>query len=115
MKIIFSGLFLITSFSYINAQANPTPEKVANQLCTCGQPLVDMSEKYASLTSEDPKAYANYREKAAKEVLACLGGFEYIEAIGKHLSYEQKVEFELAVYSKMKNQCADVAKHFPLK
>lgn len=115
MKIIFSGLFLITSLSYINAQANPTPEKVAEQLCTCGQPLVDVSEKHAQLASNDPKTYANYKETAAKEVLSCLGGFEYLEGTVKNLSYDQKVEFELAIYSKMKSKCPNVAKHFPLK
>ena len=116
MKIIFSTLFLITSFNAFGLDnINPTPEKVAEQLCSCGQPLVDVVEKHANLANTDPKAFANYKETAAKSVLSCLGGFEYLESQVKGLSYEQKLEFELSIYSTMKTKCPEVGKHFPLK
>lgn len=106
MKILLvalMGLFLG------NANPTPTAAEVADKFCSCGQPLVEVAQNNAELQKTDSRAYANKMEKAAGELLKCLGGQEGMEAMVKDLDYQQRLDFEKAVLKEMDTRCPAVA------
>ncbi len=106
MKVLLLGV--VGLFLSANSLNNPTPQEVAQRLCSCGQPLADAAQRYQALAQTDRAAYDNHLERASREVQTCLGK-NYLASILEPMDKAQQRTFRQALVMNMQQRCPDIA------
>lgn len=111
MKIItfltFSAL-LVVGLAWGKKQ--PNAKEIAAKLCNCGTKLGKVVETEAALKQKDAYLYNQKLGAAAKEMLGCAGGMNFLEEIGKGLSKSQQQSLEEELMRELATQCPNVGK-----